>query len=73
VFNKTVADRLDITMNGMSHATEIIMLIDENRWARSRTTRRGALHRITHRPKGSPLLNGINIIVDGFLRGRMPR
>ena len=23
--------------------------------------------------KGQPLLNGVNIIVDGFLRGRMPR
>jgi polyprenyl-phospho-N-acetylgalactosaminyl synthase len=72
VFNKTVADRLDITMNGMSHATEFIMLIDENRW------------RVTEQPvevlyteyssaKGQPLLNGVNIIVDGFLRGRMPR
>ena len=32
VFNKTVADGLDITMSGMSHATEFIMLIAENRW-----------------------------------------
>src|ERR1700753_1301717 len=31
VFNKTVADGLDITMIGMSHATEFIMLIAENR------------------------------------------
>jgi glycosyltransferase involved in cell wall biosynthesis len=72
VFNKTVADRLDITMNGMSHATEFIMLIDENRW------------RVTEQPvevlyteyssaKGQPLVNGVNIIVDGFLRGRMSR
>src|SRR6185437_11774559 len=32
VFNKTVADGLNITMSGMSHATEFIMLIAENRW-----------------------------------------
>src|ERR1700676_116895 len=32
VFNKTVADRLDITMNGMSHANEFILLIAENHW-----------------------------------------
>ena len=23
--------------------------------------------------KGQPLLNGVNIVFDGFLRGRMPR
>lgn len=32
VFNKTVADGLNITMSGMSHATEFIMLIAENHW-----------------------------------------
>jgi glycosyltransferase involved in cell wall biosynthesis len=72
VFNKKVADGLDITMSGMSHANEFIMLIDENHW------------RVTEEPievlyteysmsKGQPLLNGVNIIFDGFLRGRLPR
>ena len=32
VFNKKVADGLDITMSGMSHANEFIMLVDENHW-----------------------------------------
>ena len=32
VFNKTVADGLNITMNGMSHASEFITLIAENHW-----------------------------------------
>src|SRR5947209_17901161 len=32
VFNKTVADGLDITMSGMSHANEIIMMIAERHW-----------------------------------------
>jgi polyprenyl-phospho-N-acetylgalactosaminyl synthase len=72
VFNKTVADGLDITMSGMGHATEFVMLIAENRW------------RVTEEPvevlyteystsKGQPLLNGVNIIFEGFLRGRTSR
>jgi polyprenyl-phospho-N-acetylgalactosaminyl synthase len=71
-FNKTVADRLDITMNGMSHATEFIMLIDENRW-RVAEQPVEVLYTEYSSAKGQPLLNGVNIIVDGFLRGRMPR
>lgn len=72
VFNKTVADRLDITMNGMSHATEFIMLIDENNW-RVVEHPVEVLYTEYSSAKGQPLLNGVNIIVDGFLRGRMPR
>jgi glycosyltransferase involved in cell wall biosynthesis len=72
VFNKTVADRLDITMNGMSHATEFIMLIDENHW-RVVEQPVEVLYTEYSSAKGQPLLNGVNIIVDGFLRGRMPR
>jgi glycosyltransferase involved in cell wall biosynthesis len=72
VFNKTVADRLDITMNGMSHATEFIMLIDENRW-RVVEQPVEVLYTEYSSAKGQPLLNGVNIIVDGFLRGRMSR
>jgi glycosyltransferase involved in cell wall biosynthesis len=72
VFNKTVADRLDITMNGMSHAVEFIMLIDENRW-RVAEQPVEVLYTEYSSAKGQPLLNGVNIIVDGFLRGRMSR
>ena len=72
VFNKTVADRLDITMNGMSHAGEFIMLIDENHW-RVIEQPVEVLYTEYSSAKGQPLLNGVNIIVDGFLRGRMPR
>jgi polyprenyl-phospho-N-acetylgalactosaminyl synthase len=72
VFNKTVADGFNLTMSGMSHADEIISLACENRW------------RVTEEPveilyteysmsKGQPLLNGVNIIFDGWLRGRMSR
>jgi polyprenyl-phospho-N-acetylgalactosaminyl synthase len=72
VFNKTVADRLDITMNGMSHAVEFIMLIDENHW-RVAEQPVEVLYTEYSSAKGQPLLNGVNIIVDGFLRGRMSR
>jgi glycosyltransferase involved in cell wall biosynthesis len=72
VFNKKVADGLNLTMNGMSHADEFISQAYENRW------------RVTEEPveilyteysmsKGQPLLNGVNIIFDGWLRGRMSR
>jgi glycosyltransferase involved in cell wall biosynthesis len=72
VFNKTVADRLDITMNGMGHAGEFILLIDENRW-RVAEQPVEVLYTEYSSAKGQPLLNGVNIIVDGILRGKMPR
>jgi polyprenyl-phospho-N-acetylgalactosaminyl synthase len=72
VFNKTVADGLDITMSGMSHATEFIMLIAENRW-RVAEEPVEVLYTEYSQSKGQPLLNGVNIIFDGFLRGRMSR
>jgi glycosyltransferase involved in cell wall biosynthesis len=72
VFNKTVADGLDLTMNGMSHASEFIMLIDEHRW-RVAEEPIEILYTAYAASKGQPLLNGVNIIFDGFLRGRMPR
>jgi polyprenyl-phospho-N-acetylgalactosaminyl synthase len=72
VFNKTVADGLNITMSGMSHATEFIMLIDESHW-RVAEEPVEVLYTDYSKSKGQPLLNGVNIIFDGFLRGRTPR
>jgi glycosyltransferase involved in cell wall biosynthesis len=72
VFNKTVADGLDITMSGMSHATEFVMLIAENHW-RVAEQPVEVLYTDYSQSKGQPLLNGVNIIVDGFLRRRLPR
>ncbi|MGH3959281.1 glycosyltransferase family 2 protein [Mycobacterium sp.] len=72
VFNKRVADVLDITMSGMSHATEFVMLIDEHHW-RIAEEPVEVLYTEYSKSKGQPLLNGVNIIFDGFLRGRMPR
>jgi polyprenyl-phospho-N-acetylgalactosaminyl synthase len=72
VFNKTVADGLDITMSGMSHANEFVMLIAENHW-RVVEEPVEVLYTEYSKSKGQPLLNGVNIIFDGFLRGRIPR
>jgi glycosyltransferase involved in cell wall biosynthesis len=72
VFNKKVADALNITMSGMSHATEFVMLIAENHW-RVAEEPVEVLYTDYSKSKGQPLLNGVNIIFDGFLRGRMRR
>jgi glycosyltransferase involved in cell wall biosynthesis len=72
VFNKKVADGLNITMSGMSHANEFILLIAENHW-RVAEEPVEVLYTEYSKSKGQPLLNGVNIIFDGFLRGRIPR
>ena len=72
VFNKTVADALNITMSGMSHANEFVVLIAENHW-RVAEEPVEVLYTEYSKSKGQPLLNGVNIIFDGFLRGRYSR
>ncbi|MDD4868527.1 MAG: glycosyltransferase family 2 protein, partial [Mycobacterium sp.] len=72
VFDKKVADALDLTMSGMSHANEFVILIAQNGW---RVTEYPVevLYTEYSKSKGQPLLNGVNIVFDGFLRGRIPR
>jgi polyprenyl-phospho-N-acetylgalactosaminyl synthase len=72
VFNKKVADELNITMNGMSHASEIIAMAVENRW-RVAEEPVEILYTDYSKSKGQPLLNGVNIVFDGLLRGRLSR
>lgn len=72
VFNKTVADGLNFTMSGMSHASEFIVLITENQW-RVAEYPVEVLYTEYSKSKGQPLLNGVNILFDGFLRGRIRR
>jgi hypothetical protein len=72
VFNRTVADGLNLTMNGMAHASEIVVLIIENDW-RVAEEPVEILYTDYSMSKGQPLINGINIIFDGLLRGRMRR
>ncbi len=70
MFNKKVADGLNITMSGMSHASEFIALAVENHW-RVAEEPVEILYTDYSMSKGQPLLNGVNIIFDGLLRGRM--
>jgi hypothetical protein len=63
---------MNITMSGMSHATEIVMMIAENQW-RVVEEPVEVLYTDYSKSKGQPLLNGVNIIFDGFLRGRIRR
>jgi glycosyltransferase involved in cell wall biosynthesis len=72
VFNRTVADGLNITMNGMSHASEFIALAYENRW-RVAEEPVEILYTDYSMSKGQPLLNGVNIVFDGLLRKRLSR
>lgn len=72
VFNKKVADGLDITMSGMSHASEFVLLIEENNW-RVAEEPVEVLYTEYSKAKGQPLLNGVNIIFDGFLHARRRR
>ncbi|MEU7480088.1 glycosyltransferase family 2 protein [Lentzea sp. NPDC042327] len=69
VFNKKVADEMNITLNGMGHASEIVELIAVRNW------------RVTEEPvtilyteysmsKGQSLINGVNILFDTMLKGR---
>lgn len=72
VFNRTVADELDITMSGMSHAGEFIALACDNHW-RVAEEPVEILYTDYSKSKGQPLLNGVNIAFDGLLRGRLSR
>lgn len=71
-FNKTVADELDLLMAGMSHASEFVTLIDHHHWrvAEQPVT---ILYTDYSRAKGQSLINGVNIVADGLLHGRMRR
>ncbi len=72
VFNKKVADGLDITMSGMSHASEFVALVGEHHW-RVAEEPVEVLYTDYSKAKGQPLLNGVNIIFDGFLLRRRRR
>lgn len=69
-FNKTVADGLDLRMNGMSHASEFIDQIIEHKW-RVAEEPVDILYTEYSLSKGQSLFNGINIIADGILARRL--
>lgn len=70
VFNKKVADELNIRMNGMSHASEFVAQMDERGWRVSEQTV-DILYTDYSMSKGQSLINGVNILADGFVARRL--
>ena len=69
-FNKKVADEMDIRMNGMSHASEIVNKIAENDWRVSEQPV-DILYTEYSMSKGQSLINGVNILADGIVARRL--
>ncbi len=66
-FTREVAESLDLTMNGMAHASELLAIVARERFRYAEVP----VHiRYTDysRGKGQPLLNAINIIFDIIFR-----
>lgn len=71
VFNKTVADQLNLRMNGMSHASEFVSAMVQNHWRVSEEPV-DILYTEYSMSKGQSLLNGVNILADGFIARKLP-
>jgi glycosyltransferase involved in cell wall biosynthesis len=69
VFNRTVAEQLNITLNGMSHASEIVEMIDRRGWrvAEEPVT---ILYTDYSMAKGQSVINGVNIVFETMLKSR---
>jgi glycosyltransferase involved in cell wall biosynthesis len=67
VFNAVVANALNITINGMGHASEFVELVDHHHWkvAEEAVT---ILYTEYSMAKGQSLINGVNIVFDSVLR-----
>lgn len=66
-FNKHVADGMNITLNGMGHASQIVSMIATEKWrvAEEPVT---ILYTEYSMAKGQSLFNGVNILFDTMLR-----
>jgi len=71
-FNRRVAEELNLRMNGMSHASEFVELMDSHGW-RTAEQHVDILYTEYSMSKGQSLLNGINILSDGLVGKRLPR
>jgi glycosyltransferase involved in cell wall biosynthesis len=69
VFNRTVAEQMNITLNGMSHASEIVEMIDRYRWrvAEEPVT---ILYTDYSMAKGQSVINGVNILFETMIKSR---
>lgn len=70
-FNKKVADEMNIRMNGMSHASEIVAMIEKFGW-RVDEEPVDILYTEYSMSKGQSLINGVNILADGLVARRLP-
>lgn len=71
VFNKKVATELNLRMNGMSHASEFVALMDHMKWRVSEEPV-DILYTEYSMSKGQSLINGVNILADVLLAKRLP-
>ncbi|MGH3567851.1 MAG: glycosyltransferase family 2 protein [Pseudonocardia sp.] len=69
VLTRPVADDLQITMNGMAHASEIVSYLGRSSW-RVREVPVSIRYTEYSRGKGQSLLNGVNILFDLSVRHR---
>lgn len=70
-FNLKVAREMNLRMNGMSHASEIVTLIDQHKW-RVAEEPVEILYTEYSMSKGQSLINGVNILADNIVAGRLP-
>ena len=70
-FNRRVAEEMNIRMNGMSHASEIVSMIDKHGW-RVDEEPVDLLYTEYSMSKGQSLINGVNILADGLVARRLP-
>ena len=70
-FNAKVAHEMNIRMNGMSHASEIVNMIDAQGW-RVAEEPVDILYTEYSMSKGQSLINGVNILADGIVARRLP-
>jgi polyprenyl-phospho-N-acetylgalactosaminyl synthase len=69
VFNRGVAEQMNITLNGMSHASEIVQMIDRHGW-RVVEEPVTILYTDYSMAKGQSVINGVNIVFETMLKSR---
>ena len=68
VFNRNVADTMQITCSGMGHASEILAMAAGNRWSLAEEPVT-ILYTEYSTAKGQSLLNGVNILFENLVSG----
>jgi glycosyltransferase involved in cell wall biosynthesis len=72
VFNRRVADALELTCGGMAHAAEFVGLISAHGW-RVAEEPVHILYTEYSLSKGQSLVNGVNIVTETAFRRRVPQ